>query len=98
MDEMRIKRVEVTLEKHQRRLTDHEERHLKTEARMSSHEQLIGALQQSTATQEKMIQVGEDIILALGWAAKAAKWTLTMAAFCTAVWHGIKLLVKAAAS
>ncbi len=94
MDELRMKKVEITLAKHDRRLTDHEERQDKTEARMTSHEQLIGALQKSTATQEKMIQVGEDIILALGWAAKAAKWTLTMAAFFTAVWHGIKVLIK----
>ena len=90
MDELRIKKVEFTLENHGRRLSDHDERHNKTEARMTSHEQLINALQASTATQEKMIEVGENIILALGWAAKAAKWTLTMAAFCTAAWHGVK--------
>ncbi len=28
------------------------------------------------------------------WAAKAAKWTLTMAAFFTAIWHGTKVLIK----
>ncbi len=42
------------------------------------------------------LQVGEDIILALGWASKAAKWTLTMAAFCAGVWHAIKFAIKAA--
>lgn len=92
MDAFRFKKVEDTLVIHERRHDDSERRHSEAEARMAATETLVTAIHKSTATQERMIEVGENIILALGWAAKVAKWILTMVAFFAALYQAVKVV------
>jgi hypothetical protein len=68
-------------------------------SRLDNHNERVAVLEEHAVgwdkvveTQERMIQVGEDIIKALSWIGKVSKWTLSVAAFCTAVWHGIKFI------
>jgi hypothetical protein len=92
MDAIRFKKVEKKLVVHERRHDDSDRRHEKTASRLAEAEKLVFAIQESTKTQEKMIEVGENIITALGWVAKIAKWIVTMIAFFTATYHFIKIV------
>lgn len=86
MSEVRLKNLEAVTENHGRRITDHD-------TKLQSIIDWKASIEESTEVNRRMVEVGEALIEALGWAAKASKWTLQMAAFFGACWYGFKHLV-----
>jgi hypothetical protein len=86
MSEARLKNLEVTTEAHGRRITDHD-------GKLQAIIDWKSSIEESTEVNRRMIEVGEALIEVLGWAGKAAKWTLQIVAFLGACWYGFKHLV-----
>lgn len=98
-NEVRFQKVELVIADHSRILGEHGRRiddsHLTLEAHgkilaehgthLETQSKLLKALQDNTATQKRMIEVGEAVIEALGWAAKAAKFIACFAGAIAAV-------------
>lgn len=90
--DVRFQKVDVQLADHARILGEHGRRIDDAHSILGEHathlenqSKFIKALQDNTATQKRMIEVGEAVIEALGWAAKAAKWITCFAGAIAAV-------------
>ncbi len=99
MDEVRFQKVELQVSDHARILGDHSRRFDDVKGVLDAHgsqlenqHKFIKALQDNTATQKRMIEVGEAVIEALGWAAKAAKWIACIAGAIGTVVAAIKAI------
>lgn len=74
-----------------------EERMTAAEQQLKQQDAAIKAMQEWRSTiaeavevQREMVDVGKDLIKALGWASVAAKWILTIGAAATVVWQAVK--------
>lgn len=83
MSENRLKLLETGYEEHHRRLSDHD-------GKLKAVLDWKASIEESTATNKRMIEVIEALIEAMGWAAKFARWVMTIVAFFGACWAGIK--------
>ena len=105
-DDVRFQKVELQIADHSRILGEHGRRiddahvilegHVAVLAEHGAHietqSKFIKALQENTATQKRMIEVGEAVIEALGWAAKAAKWITCFAGMIAAVVAAVRTI------
>jgi len=86
MSEHRFTLIETTQADHGRRITDHDG---KLQALLNWKD----AIEESTEVNRKMVEVGENLLLALSWVGIAAKWIVAVGAALGAVWMAFKAMV-----
>lgn len=79
----RVEKLEETVVEHNRRITDN------TNAIGELHI-WRATIAEATEVNRKMVEVGENIIEALGWLGRAATWIAKMSAAVGAIYAGIK--------
>lgn len=84
--EKRLTVVETTVQEHGRRITDHD-------GKLQGILEWKAAIEESTEVNRKMVEVGENILLALQWVGIAAKWIIAVGGAIGAVWIAFKALV-----
>lgn len=77
----KISEYDALHQDHMRRLADHGALLASHAAQLKAQASLIDALEESTQAQRRMIEVGETLIQALGWAGALARWITAIAAF-----------------
>ncbi len=92
MDEIRLKKIEIQTHHLKRRVDDHDAQHASHAVSIKAMLDWKDSIEESTAVNKRMVEVGEGILLALGWVGMAAKWVAAVAAAFTAMWLGIKAI------
>lgn len=85
MDEIRLKKIEIEAYHLKRRVDDHG---VSIKAMLDWKD----SIEESTAVNKRMVEVGEGILLALGWVGMAAKWVAAVMTAFTAMWLGVKAI------
>jgi hypothetical protein len=93
MDEIRIKKIEMQASDHKRRLDDHDGLHANHTTSIKAMLDWKASIEESTEVNKRMVEVGENILVALSWVGMAAKWIAAVGAACAAIWMGIKSIM-----
>jgi len=83
MMERRIMKLELGFNDHDRRLNDHNDK-------LIAILDWKAAIEESTEVNRKMVEVGENILLALSWVSVGAKWITAVGSACAILWVTIK--------
>ena len=86
MSEKRLMIVESTLEHHDRRITDHD-------GKLQAILEWKSVIEESTEVNRKMVEVGENLLLMLGWVGIVAKWIAVVSAAFAVFFGAFKWLV-----
>jgi hypothetical protein len=90
MDEVRIKRIELDVHNLKRRVTDHDDMHVKMYARITNTENIMAAHEEMISVAREVTELLKQLIKYLSWVGKIAKWVSTVAVAFTASWHAAK--------
>lgn len=93
MTERRIAIIETTITEHSRRITDHDG---KLETIMTwkiALDESTRVNKKNTEALLKMADVGENLLIALGWLGTASKWIVRVGLALGMMWAAFKLIV-----